>query len=53
MATTKEYKDFIIEQFGLIEGITYKPMMSEYLLYYNGKGCKIMLEYERMETSVW
>lgn len=35
MATTKEYKDFIIEQLDLLENITYKPMMGEYLLYYN------------------
>ena len=35
MATTKEYKDFIIEQLSLDE-ITYKSMMGEYLLYYKG-----------------
>ena len=36
MATSKEYKDFIIEQLRLLDNITYKPMMGEYLLYYNG-----------------
>ena len=36
MATTKEYKDFILEQLKLLENITCKPMMGEYLLYYNG-----------------
>lgn len=36
MATTKEYRDFIIEQLNILENITYKPMMREYLLYYNG-----------------
>lgn len=36
MATTKEYKDFILEQLSILEGITCKPMMGEYLLYYNG-----------------
>lgn len=35
MATSKEYKDFILEQFGLLDGITCRPMMGEYLLYYN------------------
>ena len=36
MATTKEYKDFILEQLNLLDGITCKQMMGEYLLYYNG-----------------
>lgn len=36
MATSKEIKDFIIEQLSLLENITYKSMMGEYLLYYNG-----------------
>ena len=34
MASTKEYKDFILEQLRKIN-VTYKPMMGEYLLYYN------------------
>lgn len=34
MATTKEYKDFILEQLSLLENITCKSMMGEYLLYY-------------------
>lgn len=34
MATTKEYKDFILEQLDLLN-ITCKSMMGEYLLYYN------------------
>lgn len=36
MATTKEYKDFILEQLSLLENITCKAMMGEYLLYFNG-----------------
>ncbi len=36
MATTKEYRDFILEQLNLLANITCKPMMGEYLLYYNG-----------------
>ena len=35
MATTKEYKDYILEQLSLLNEITCKPMMGEYLLYYN------------------
>ena len=35
MATTKTYKDFILEQLSLLNKITYKQMMGEYLLYYN------------------
>ncbi len=35
MATTKEYKDFVLEQLNLLDNITCKPMMGEYLLYYN------------------
>lgn len=34
MATTNEYKDFIIEQLSLLNDIAYKKMMGEYLLYY-------------------
>ena len=34
MATTKEYRDFILEQLKLLDNITCKPMMGEYLLYY-------------------
>ena len=36
MATTKEYRDFVLEQLCLLDNITCKPMMGEYLLYYNG-----------------
>ena len=35
MATSKEYKDFIIDQLELLDNITYKAMMGEFLLYYN------------------
>ena len=35
MATTKEYKDFILEQLSTLNNIICKPMMGEYLLYYN------------------
>ena len=36
MATTKNYRDFILEQLNLLDNITCKSMMGEYLLYYNG-----------------
>ena len=33
MASTKELRDYILEG---LESVTYKPMMGEYLLYYDG-----------------
>ena len=36
MASTKDYRDFILDQLSILNDITYKPMMGEYLLYYNG-----------------
>ena len=36
MATSKEYRDFILEQLNLLDNITCRSMMGEYLLYYNG-----------------
>ena len=35
MATSKEYKDFILEQLDLLNNITCKSMMGEFLLYYS------------------
>ena len=35
MATSKEYKDFILEQLDLLDNISCKSMMGEFLLYYN------------------
>lgn len=35
MSTTKEYRDFVIEQLELLEPITCRSMMGEYLLYYD------------------
>ena len=35
MSSTKEYKDFILEQTRSLN-VTSKPMMGEYLLYYQG-----------------
>ena len=35
MATSKEFRDFVLEQLQGLQEITYRPMMGEYLLYYN------------------
>ena len=35
MATNKEYRDYILDNLSLLDNITCKPMMGEYLLYYN------------------
>lgn len=37
MATSKDYLDFLLDQLSSLEGITYRMMMGEYLLYYRGK----------------
>lgn len=37
MASGREYLDFILEQLSDLEGITFKPMMGEYILYMQGK----------------
>lgn len=37
MASSKEYLDFILEQLSELEGISYRAMMGEYILYYGGK----------------
>ena len=35
MATNKSYKEYILEQLSILDNITCRPMMGEYLLYYN------------------
>ncbi|MBQ3663179.1 MAG: TfoX/Sxy family protein [Clostridia bacterium] len=37
MASDKSYLDFILEQLSGLEGITWRAMMGEYILYYQGK----------------
>lgn len=37
MASTKEYLNFVLDQLSGLEGIKYRPMMGEYLLYCRGK----------------
>ena len=36
MATSKEYLEFIMEQLSELNGITFRQMMGEYIIYYNG-----------------
>lgn len=37
MASNKEYLNYILEQLSLLEDITYRPMMGEFIIYYRGK----------------
>ena len=37
MASHREYLDFILEQLSGVDGITYKQMMGEYILYMSGR----------------
>ena len=37
MASSKEYLEFILEQLSGMEGISYRPMMGEYIIYCNGR----------------
>ncbi len=37
MASSKEYLSFILEQLSLIDGISHRQMMGEYVIYMHGK----------------
>ena len=37
MASSKEYLDFIIEQLSELDSVSWRQMMGEYILYYQGK----------------
>ena len=37
MASSKEYLNFILEQLSELNGINYKPMMGEFIIYYQDK----------------
>ena len=37
MASAKEYLDFVLEQLSDLSDISYKSMMGEYIIYYQGK----------------
>ncbi len=36
MASTKDYRDYVLDNLSLLDDITCKPMMGEYLLYHKG-----------------
>lgn len=37
MASSKEYLNFVLEQLSDLDGITFRAMMGEYIIYYKGK----------------
>lgn len=37
MATSKAYLAFVLDQLSLLDGITCRAMMGEYILYYHGR----------------
>ena len=37
MASSIEYLDFILEQLSELDGVSWRSMMGEYILYYRGK----------------
>ena len=37
MASSKEYLEFILEQLSLLDEITYRAMMGDFIIYYRGK----------------
>ena len=37
MPSSEEYLNFILEQLSLLENISYRMMMGEYIIYYRGK----------------
>ncbi len=37
MASSKEYLDYVLEQLRDLEDVSFRPMMGEYILYYQGK----------------
>ena len=37
MASSKTYLDFVMDQLSGLGGVTFKPMMGEFIIYFNGK----------------
>ena len=37
MASTKQYLEFVLDQLSMLDGISYKAMMGEFIIYYQGK----------------
>lgn len=37
MASSREYLEYVLEQLSLLDGISWRAMMGEFILYYRGK----------------
>ena len=37
MASHEEYLDFVLEQLSVLENVTYRAMMGEFIIYYRGR----------------
>lgn len=37
MASSQDYLEYLLEQLSQVEGISYRPMMGEYIIYHHGK----------------
>ena len=37
MASSKGYLEYVLEQLARVEGLRWRPMMGEYLIYFHGK----------------
>ena len=37
MASSREFLDFVLEQLSELDGISYRAMMGEFIIYYKGK----------------
>ncbi len=37
MASNREYLEYVLEQLSLLEDISYRPMMGEYIIYFKGR----------------
>ena len=37
MASSREYLEFVLDQLSSLSGVSYKMMMGEYIIYYQGK----------------
>ena len=37
MASSQDYLEYLMEQLSQVEGISYRPMMGEYIIYHHGK----------------
>ena len=37
MASSKEYLEYVLDQLSFLDDITYRAMMDEYIIYYQGK----------------